>query len=121
MKIIKICVIVLTFMLLSHAQVTFSVRVTPPLPPPPPQPPMGYVVLSSDDDDMNRNDLVVIGPGQVGFWIQEPSGRYVLHCRSMQYDHGSGEWFYGPWHEDRHMTYDRYRHSSFYKDRKSVV
>jgi hypothetical protein len=113
MKITKVSIFIFTLILLSYAQVQFSVHITPPPLPPPPEPPTGFVVLSSDDDDMNRSDLMVIGPGQVGFWVQDLAGRYTLSCRSMQYDRSSSEWFYGPWHKD-HMTYDQYRRSSFY-------
>jgi hypothetical protein len=110
---IKFLIFIFTFIFLVHAQ-EFSVHFSAPMPPPPPLPPPGFVVISPDDEDMNRSDLMVISPNRVGFWVMNPYGRYVLHCRSMQYDRRSGEWFYGPWHEDRNMTYDRYRHSSFY-------
>jgi hypothetical protein len=98
----------------SQAQFSASFRVNVPVPPPPPIPPPGYVILPSEDENMNRPDLMVISPTQVGFWVQMPSGRYVLHCRAMRYDRDLGEWYYGPWHEDYNLNYNRYRHSSFY-------
>ena len=98
-------------------QASFSVKIFAPVPPVPPIPPAptGYVVLENDEDnDMNRADLVMVSPSQVGFWVILPSGRCVLHCRAMKYDKVRGEWYYGPWHEDHNMSYEKYRHSSFY-------
>jgi len=111
----KSILIIIFIFITSQAQFNVSVHI--PMPPQPPVPPPGFVILPTDDERMNRSDLVVINPNQIGYWVQIPygtPGRYVLHCRTMRYDRDLGEWFYGPWYENYSMTLDRYRRSSFY-------
>jgi hypothetical protein len=107
----KLIVVLVFVCMASYAQFGVSVRINAPMPPLPPMPPTGFVVMPTDDDDMNRPDLVVVSPTQMGFWVPTPSGR-ILRCRTMRYD--GGEWYYGPWHNDNNMTFNRYQHSSFY-------
>lgn len=62
--------------------------------------PQGYVMECED-----REDLIVISPDLIGFWVRLPSGRFVLHCRSVWYNSKTDILYYGPWREDRHMIY----------------
>jgi len=82
----------------------------------PAQAPEGYVATCADDD-MFREDLFVINTTCVGFWVVLPTGGRVLHCRNMWYDRKGRDWYYGPWHEDRTVTYISYRRCPYYNVR----
>jgi hypothetical protein len=78
--------------------------------------PEGYEV-TCNDDDMFRDELFVINAGCVGFWAVLPTGDRVLHCRNMWYDRKSRDWYYGPWREDRTVTWVTYRRGPYYNVR----
>jgi hypothetical protein len=84
-----------------------SVQITVGNPPPPRQEivviPQGYV-----DDYEPREDLVVISPNIIGFWVKLPSGRFVLHYRSTWYDDKNCRMYYGPWKKDHNRAYHNY-------------
>jgi hypothetical protein len=96
-----------------NAQVGLSVNINVNRPA---QAPEGYVA-TCDDDDMFREDLFVINNTCVGFWVVLPTGGRVLHCRNMWYDRKTRDWYYGPWREDRTVTYVGYRHGPYYNVR----
>lgn len=80
------------------------------------QAPEGYIA-TCDDDDMFREDLCVINNTCVGFWVVLPTGVHVLHCRNMWYDRQTRDRYYGPWHEDRTVSFARYSRGPYYNVR----
>lgn len=49
------------------------------------------------DDDMDCDNIIVINDNEIGYWIQLPSGRWVLRSRPMWFNIALDEWCYGPW------------------------
>jgi len=96
-----------------NAQVGLSVNINVNRPA---EAPEGYVA-TCDDDDMFREDLFVINNSCVGFWVVLPNGVHVLHCRNMWYDRQTRDWYYGPWHEDRTVSFARYSRGPYYNVR----
>lgn len=52
-----------------------------------------------------REDLIVISPNMIGFWVRLRNGNFVLHYRKIWYDRDNDVMYYGPWAQNYKMVY----------------